>query len=200
MADSRHGGPKTKRGKAASSRNAIKHGIMSPHPVIIEGLETVADWKQFESEIVESWATEGRYEQELAERIAFLLWRLRRSRHHETAVLNHQVWREEEHLAQVDAARQGTLSDGELPDVVPDRVFAYQQLRIIPGDLSIDRMLRYETTVHRLLISTIHELEARQAGRRGQGVVPGRFDFNSVPNLGPYRSPTPSLPAVLGDG
>jgi len=191
-------GPKTNAGKKAVSRNALKHAIFSPHPVIIEGLETIEDWEKFESEIVESWATEGRYEQELAERIAFLLWRLRRCRHHETAVLNHQVQRTGEDLSTGDAYLAGR--DAEVPDPDPDRVAAFQQLRIIPGELSIDRIMRYETHVHRLLVSTIHELEARQAARRGERVTLGRFDFNSVQNLGPQRSATPSLAAAFGDG
>src|SRR3989304_2995047 len=86
-------GPNTEKGKAPPSRNALKHGIMSPHPVIIEGMETEEDWNLFLREIVESQAPEGRFEEELAERIAFFLWRLRRCGHHETAVLNHQVLR-----------------------------------------------------------------------------------------------------------
>jgi hypothetical protein len=193
-------GPTTKAGKAKTSRNATRHGIFSPHPVIIEGLETIEAWEQFEREIVESWDIEGRYEQELAERIAFIQWRLRRCRHHETAVLNHQVQSEEENLGIAAAYRARTLSKGEIPDVDPKRVFAFQQLRIIPSDLSIDRMLQYETTIHRMLVSTVHQLEAHQARRRGQNVALGRVEFNSVPSLGPQRSATASLAAVLGDG
>ena len=54
MVNSRRGGPTSDKGKAISSRNALKHGIMSPHPVIIETLETIEAWEEFESEIVES--------------------------------------------------------------------------------------------------------------------------------------------------
>ena len=80
-------GPKTARGKRAISRNAI----LSSHPVVIAGLETIEDWQDFESEIAESWQPEGAYERELARDIAFGLWRLRRCRIHESAVLGRQV-------------------------------------------------------------------------------------------------------------
>jgi hypothetical protein len=54
--------------------------------------------------------------------------------------------------------------------------------------LSIDRIMRYEAHVHRLLVSTIHELEAHQARRRGERTPLARVDFSSPPNLGPHRS------------
>ncbi len=84
-------GPKTPRGKRAISRNAVKHAILSPHPVAIAGVETIDDWEKFEAEIIESWVPEGRYERELARDIAFCLWRLRRCRVNESAVLAQQV-------------------------------------------------------------------------------------------------------------
>jgi len=174
-----NGGPKSKAGKAAVGRNAIKHGIMSPHPVIIEGMETEEDWDLFLREIVESQAPEGRFEEELAERIAFLLWRLRRCRHHETAVLNYQVLHTAEDLYTADAYLDGR--NVETPDPAPDKVAAYQQLRIIPDSLSIERVLRYETHVHRLLVQTHHELEALQARRRGERSHLVRFDISSPP-------------------
>ena len=96
-------GPKTPHGKRAVSRNAIKHAILSPHPVVIVGLETIEEWEQFESEIVESWHPEGRYERELTGDIAFGLSRLRRCRIHESAKLSQQVGEVERELQQADA-------------------------------------------------------------------------------------------------
>src|SRR6202165_5611852 len=87
-------GPKTPRGKRAISRNAIKHAILSEHPVVIVGFETIEEWEEFEAEIVESWAPVGRYERELATDVAFGLWRLRRCRIHESASLSQQVEQE----------------------------------------------------------------------------------------------------------
>jgi hypothetical protein len=174
-----NGGPRTAKGKAVSSRNALKHGIMSPHPVIIEGMETMAGWQRFLDGIVESLAPEGDLEHELAERIAFLLWRLRRVRHHETAVLNHQVLKTADDLYLADAYLDGPKV--ETPDPDPRRVQASQQLRIIPDALSIDRVIRYETHLHRLWLQTLHELEALQSRRRGEQTHLARLDISSPP-------------------
>ena len=85
----------------------------------------------------------------------------------------------EENLYTADAFLAGPGADVADPD--PAKVGAYQQLRIIPGDLSIDRIMRYETHVHRLLVQTVHELEARQAHRRGQPAYLARVDFSAPP-------------------
>src|SRR3990172_4020199 len=97
-----NGGPKSKAGKAAVSRNALKHGIMSPHPVIIEGLETAAGWQRHLEGIAANLAPEGALEEALAERVALCVWRLRRATHYETAMLNYQVMHTEDDLILAD--------------------------------------------------------------------------------------------------
>lgn len=74
---SRKGGPKTKKGKAVSSKNSLKHGILSPKPVV-EGLEREEDWETFRDEILASLAPVGRLEIELARNVASVLWRRNR--------------------------------------------------------------------------------------------------------------------------
>ncbi len=78
MARGAGGGPKTPRGKKASSRNALKHGMISPHPVIIEQMETVAGWEAHLAGFVTSCAPQGKLEEELVKRLAFIFWRLHR--------------------------------------------------------------------------------------------------------------------------
>ena len=77
------GGPKTDKGKAASSRNALKHGLRSDAPVIPE-MESFDDWERFRSGIVASFGPEGSFESFLSERIALLAWRLKRVPRFET--------------------------------------------------------------------------------------------------------------------
>ena len=79
------GGPKTKAGKAAVSRNAIKHGITSASPVI-PGMESEEGWQAHLDGIVESVAPEGYLERELAGLFAHHLWQLRRVNRYITAV------------------------------------------------------------------------------------------------------------------
>ena len=70
-------GPKTPAGKLAVSRNASKHGILSPRPVVV-AFESEKAWKAHREAIVESLAPEGGMEQALAERVALCSWRLNR--------------------------------------------------------------------------------------------------------------------------
>jgi hypothetical protein len=176
-----NGGPKSKAGKAAVSRNPLKHGIMSPHPVIIEGIETEAAWQRFRDGIVEAWAPEDPLEEDLAESIALLRWRLKHVTHYETAILNHQVIKTETDLATADAYLDGTLSTGELPELDPAYVAAHQQTRVIPYGDALDKITRYEAHLHRLWVQTSHELEARQARRRGERTHLARLDISSPP-------------------
>jgi hypothetical protein len=142
-----NGGPKSKAGKAAVTRNPLKHGIMSPHPVIFEGIETEAAWQRF----------------------------------YETDILNHQVIKTETDLATADAYLDGTLSTGELPELDPAYVAAHQQTRVIPYGDALDKITRYEAHLHRLWVQTSHELEARQARRRGERTHLARLDISSAP-------------------
>jgi hypothetical protein len=64
-------------GKLAVSRNASKHGILSPRPVVA-AFESEGAWKAHREAIVESLAPEGGMEEVLAERAALCTWRLNR--------------------------------------------------------------------------------------------------------------------------
>ena len=154
---------------------------MSPHPVIIEGIETPAGWQRFRDGIVENLAPEGALEENLAENIALLRWRLKRVTHYETAILNHQVIGTESDLAISEAYRAGTLSTGQLPEIDPRFVAAHQQTRVIPERTSLDKIMRYETHLHRLWLQTLHELEAIQVRRQGGHAPLARLDISAPP-------------------
>src|SRR3972149_3742134 len=147
------GGPKTPEGKAASSRNALKHGIMSPHPVIIEEMETEADWAGHLAGFVTSCAPEGKLEEELVDRLAFIFWRLRRLKDYETAQLNYQVHTTERNLANSEAIAEahatGKVQTGEGREIDPRKVAAYQHLQTVPAGSTLDSVIRYETHLHR---------------------------------------------------
>lgn len=175
----KNGGPKTKNGKAVASRNAIKHGLRSPHPVIIEDKETEADWDRHRRRILDDLAPEGALEEAFAERIALLFWRLKRVTRYETAVINIQVHSTENDLITADtyAARGAEISD---PD--PHRVAVYQEKRVIPNADELEKIRRYEAHLHRQLMQTLHELEALQARRRGESTPLARLDVSSFTN------------------
>ena len=79
-------GPKTQAGKEAVRFNAAQHGILSESPVI-RGFEREEEWEELRLGVMASLASDGKLESVLAERIALLLWRLRRVSRYETEVI-----------------------------------------------------------------------------------------------------------------
>jgi hypothetical protein len=91
-------GPKTERGKAASSRNALKFGFFSRDP-LIPG-EDAAEWKEFRSRLRSSLAPLGAAQEILADRIVDSAWRLRRFAVVEAGIFTAQLYEEEQRLAE----------------------------------------------------------------------------------------------------
>jgi hypothetical protein len=69
-------------GRAVARFNAATHGLTAETPVI-PGVERQEDWDAFRASLVEQLLPVGALELELAERIASLLWRLRRPARYE---------------------------------------------------------------------------------------------------------------------
>jgi hypothetical protein len=76
-------GPKTASGKSRASKNAVRHGLRSELPVL--PCEQADDWLKHREGILRSLSPAGTLEQQLAERVALCLWRLRRAAVFETA-------------------------------------------------------------------------------------------------------------------
>ncbi|MBI3966288.1 MAG: hypothetical protein HY329_11710 [Chloroflexi bacterium] len=77
------GGPKSRAGKDVVKFNSLAHGLRAVAPVV-PGLEHEEDWEAHQAGVVTSYAPEGALESELAQRIALLLWRMRRVTRFET--------------------------------------------------------------------------------------------------------------------
>src|SRR6266545_648244 len=76
-------GPRTSRGKAQAKLNAVVHGLRTVSPVL--PTESAEDWNSFRTGVIESLAPSSALEAELADRVALLMWRLRRVIGFETA-------------------------------------------------------------------------------------------------------------------
>ena len=189
------GGPKTAEGKARSSRNAVKHGIRSPHPFIIEGLESPEEWEEFKLGIIESWQPVGTQELELAINVAWDHWKLRRCRLHENAVLSKQVEETESELQQEDADEDDLPEGAPLPPIDPERLIHHQHLKLIPDGWSMDRMLRYEAFVRKALNQDMNMLEVQQARRQGERTPLARVVFNSDPSAAKISNSASDIPA-----
>jgi hypothetical protein len=82
-------GPKTEAGKAAVSLNAVRHGMLSISPVVT-GMEKEEEWEEYLEGTRASLAPGDHFEESLVERIALLLWRLRRVVAFETASIGRE--------------------------------------------------------------------------------------------------------------
>jgi len=176
-------GPRTTRGKAASSRNAIKHGLRSGVPVIPH-FESFEEWKEFRDEIITSYAPEGRLETELAVTCASILWRKRR-------VANYETEMTAQHLDDIPEDMNSTASYGELIGIPRELSLSDEKLqeqvsrRMLATRDHMERVIRYESHLHRLWVQTHHELEALQAHRKGDRPSPlARFDVMQSPASG----------------
>src|SRR5262249_5082897 len=70
-------GPRTIEGKAAASRNALKHGLTAE--AVVVAWENAEDFEAFRSGLFESLKPQGQLEAVLADRVACGAWRLRRA-------------------------------------------------------------------------------------------------------------------------
>jgi hypothetical protein len=82
-------GPRTKAGKLASRRNAVRHGLTAE--TVISGLEDAEDYKAFEAAITADYDAQSAVERELVLRLASVLWRLRRATTMETGLFEIQA-------------------------------------------------------------------------------------------------------------
>ena len=146
-------GPVTPAGKAASSMNALKHGLTAK-ALVIPG-ETAEDFTAFHSSVVDDLAPSGALQEELASRIALLLWRLRRAAKAETLLMHCNT--ELEH----------TLLNNPLYKSTAE---SWDKLRLSGSWLShaktYENIARYETSLERQLRFTLKQYRDEQK-RRG---------------------------------
>ena len=173
-------GPNTAAGKQNSSRNAVKHGLRSGVPVI-PGVEDFDEWEEFRDGMLASYAPEGRLETELAERCASLLWRVRRVQNYETGMTAHALDKIPDDLG--DIARYGALIGKPInEDNLMDKIEEQISRRTLATREHMERVIRYESHLHRLWVQLHHELEALQSRRKGGRQSPlARLDVAGSP-------------------
>jgi hypothetical protein len=137
-------GPATLAGRRVSSKNALKHGLTAGEVTLDK--DEAKKFAAFRDDLVADLAPVGALEEELAQTIAICLWRLRR------------VYRLEVN---------GSDDSNPLSSLAQEKVGA----GLLSGfTLSLGTLLRYETSIARLLERALHNLERLQARRRGEAV------------------------------
>jgi hypothetical protein len=154
-------GPRTESGKNRSRYNAIKHGIFSRDMLRSWGLGK-EDTKEFDNllaSLLEDLKPVGAMEEILVERIAVCLWRLKR-------VLQYEVGTMQVRYNGPEASLKASgTSDSEIEFLTA----AFRHLRLPQGQ-EMDLLLRYETTFHRQLLSTLNQVERLQRARTGERI------------------------------
>ena len=198
-------GPRSPAGKAAVSLNHVKHGLRAG--AIVLPSEDLDEWEAFHEDVLARFDAEGPVESALAARVAELLWRLRRAaRAEEQSVSVGQMHRDVlAHGHQKPGSTFGPVApDAGLDEHDPESgVQSRQQLTeklgfygsalmassassryretlpvLLPDDAALEKIMRYEAHLSRLLKHALHELEALQDRRRGNATPLARIDIN----------------------
>jgi hypothetical protein len=154
-------GPRTPEGKATVAQNAVKHGLLA-RTAVLHG----EDWEHytcFSEELMDELYPDGVMEQELADRIVDLSWRLRRAALSQNAVF--------EALYDQYVAEHG---DEPLPEHSPEEgrppvgtpLLGRMMVADFQGDRVLERMLGYERRIESSLYRTRADFRKLQAERR----------------------------------
>ncbi|HEY7088702.1 MAG TPA: hypothetical protein VH518_11475 [Tepidisphaeraceae bacterium] len=182
-------GPRTAEGKAASSRNAVKHGIFADH-MLIPG-EDDEQFRQHKDGMLRSFDPRDPLEQQLVEQVVWMFWRIKRIR---------QAEQELYRRAMKDGQSIGValLDLMESPKGTLERLHQYER--------------RIESTMHRCINQlrakrkenirgllgewTGDLLEQCKPEREGQGVAERGTGFQPVPEASESGADAASEPST----
>jgi hypothetical protein len=178
-------GPNTPEGKAVSSRNAVKFGFFSRHP-LLPGEDEHA-FAAFRSGALTELGPEGFVENELAERIVSAAWRLRRVPAVEAGIIEWQMWAGLARTSRKQAVELTTWSsidctEAENPEECREYVereaeaFAHMAspelalgrafIRDAEEADTLGRLCRAEMLLSRVFYGSLHELRWLQESRQ----------------------------------
>ena len=201
-------GPKTEAGKAASSRNALCHGLTATHAIVLPD-ENADAFESLQQEVLADLNPQGALQAALAERIVVLLWRLDRAARLECQTFVHgQLIADRNWLS--DAPFRGSsqhqlkerFCKGEDAEAVSEAFdIVHRAEREIDLDITrrapwaevlvqseqnakvFDRLGRHEASLQRALHRTLEEF------RRLQGASPAKPEPEAPPPADPEPAP-----------
>ena len=184
-------GPKTEAGKRRSRRNSRKHGLTAE--VLVVGNENAEDFRELREGLMKQYDPQGAMECELMERVAGILWRLRRVPVFEAAAIDfrvdqaaeqqrkreQEVWERRELQRQIVSESRGEDAReeeaGEQEQAEEDEGAALLESSITLGDAlttdfaytnSLHKLGRHETSLMNSLTKTQQMLVDLQSSRR----------------------------------
>jgi len=164
------GGPNTAAGKAVVARNPIKHGVLAQTPVL-PLVESQEEWERLRQDVLDWFGLEEPFQESLGERVATLIWRLKRAARAETEATRHyqddvpEDWKSSMRMEGLP------IADRKTRDRVKEEV-RMLMARLLPGDETMDKILRYESKLHRYLLQTIYMILVVKGAKQ---VRSGRF-------------------------
>lgn len=177
-------GPRTEAGKAASSRNALTHGLTA-RTLLLEG-EDPQEYRWLRQGVIHDYRPATTLERELVEQIVSVLWRMRRVPAVEAAL-----------TAWLEAVERE--SDRRFPKLAPvkdmtDKLWLGRTAQELLSSGLMDRLNRHATGLQRQLSALVKELRALQAHRHD---AVQREKERASPPTPPAAAPVP-LPAAFG--
>lgn len=149
-------GPRTQNGLAKSSKNAMKHGLASQDTVLAH--ESIAAFRELYESMTESLSPFDQFEKVLVERIVNCTWRLKRIMRIEASMFD---WAAEE------SANADFMRALEFAGISRENDLRATFNIMERGHGTISNLTKYEAHCERSLYRALHELERRQAIRRG---------------------------------
>jgi hypothetical protein len=156
-------GPRTVRGKAVVSRNAIKHGLLARDVVL--PYEDCRVFEELATSVGARLRAVAGMERVLVERIVALQWRLRRLGKIEAALFS----------SPSNTADLSMWAPVVGPDAAIAREVGVEDMLVRAFTRAQERfetLMRYEATLDRALYKALHELQRLQAARAGKQVEP----------------------------
>ncbi len=154
-------GPRTREGKAAASKNSIKHGLWA-HQTIISS-ENQADFCKERDRILSDLVPDSPMESMLAERIVILSWRLNRIDLIQNQTIDALNARNTSSplakLTQSLLFKGKGLPQADSSDSAKDLALGLMAIKDFSNSRVLDRLLMYERRIENSMFKTIFELQ-----------------------------------------
>ena len=163
-------GPRTPKGKAIVSNNAVKHGLLA-HQTVISS-ENQADFCKERDRILSDLVPESPMESMLAERIVILSWRLKRIDHIQNQTIDALSARNTSSplmkLTKSLLFKDSALPQADSSDSAHDLALGRMAIKDFSNARVLDRLLMYERRTESSLFKTNFEFQRLQLMRKLQ--------------------------------
>jgi len=177
-------GPRTKKGKARSSQNAVTHGL-SAESILLPG-EDAEEYRRYAEEVRAERRPQGPVEKDLVEQLISYGWRLRRVGCYESYLIRAAIAEREE---------QRQRGDGYYANLPPLDVGRATALLLTEGN-GFDKLARCEAALMRGYFRCLEALEKEQRRRKDREAAAGAAAPDREPPQGSEGEPEGSEAAA----